>query len=346
MPVLGLPIIVAPAIGVLAGGLGQVLAQWPAIRHEGFRLRPAFDLSDPGLREVLLLMVPGIVGLAAVQVNIIVNLVLAVREGTGAVSWLNYAFRLMYLPIGLFGVSIATAAVPALGRHAARGDRVEMRRTVSHGLRLMLMLNVPATVGLIALAAPIVGLIFERGRFTPDDTAATAAALAFYAPGLIGYSAVKLAVPAFYALRDSRTPVMVSVATVAVNIVLNLMLARLLGFRGLALGTALASLFNAITLMVVLKGRLDGLDGVRIANALMKITAASTMMGLAAWGTDRLIAWWLPSHGISFLGFRVAASITLALVVLDISARALRIEEFVDARASVLRNLRRARGHG
>jgi putative peptidoglycan lipid II flippase len=346
MPVLGLPTIMAPAIGVLVGGLGQLAAQWPLLRREGFRFRPVVDFLDPGLREVLVLMGPGVLGLAAVQINVLVNTSLATRAGDGPASWLNYAFRLMYLPIGLFGVSIATAALPTLSRHSARDDRGEMRRTVSSGMRLMLMLNVPATVGLIVLATPIVAMIFEHGRFTADDTAATAAALAFYAPGLIGYSAVKLAVPAFYALRDSRTPVIVSVATVVVNIVLNLTLAHFLGFRGLALGTALASLFNAITLMAVLKGRLNGLDGRRIANALMKITAASALMGMVAWGTDHVIAWWLPSHAIPVMGFRVAASMTLALVVLDISARALRIEEFIDARASALGHLRRARPRG
>jgi len=138
----------------------------------------------------------------------------------------------MYLPIGLFGVSIATAALPTVSALAARGDRDGMRRTIAAGLRLMLALNVPATVGLIALATPIVALIFERGSFTAADTPATAAALVFYAPGLLGYSAVKLASPTFYALQDSRTPVAVSILSVGVNVVLNLTLVRVLGYRG------------------------------------------------------------------------------------------------------------------
>jgi putative peptidoglycan lipid II flippase len=157
---------------------------------------------------------------------------------------------------------------------------------------------------------------------------------------------VKLAVPTFYALRDSRTPVMVSVATVAVNVALNVSLARVMGFKGLALGTALASLFNAITLMVILRGRLHGLEGRRIAYALLKVTTASVCMGLAAWSVDHAIAGWLPSRAIPVMGLRVAASISLALVVLDIAARALRIEEFVDARASVLGQFRRLRARG
>jgi putative peptidoglycan lipid II flippase len=343
MPMLGWPAIMAPAIGVLVGGFGQAAAQWPLLRREGFRLRPLLDFRDPGLREVLVLMGPGVIGLAGVQINVLVNTILAAREGDGPVSWLNYAFRLMYMPIGLFGVSIATAALPSLSRHAAREAHGEMRATIAHGLRLMLMLNMPATVGLMVLATPIVALIFEHGQFTGADTAATASALIWYAPGLIGYSAVKIAVPSFYALRDSRTPMMVSIATVAVNIALNLSLARVMGYRGLALGTALASMFNAALLLIVLRSRLGGLDGRSIASALARITVASAVMGAAAWGVDAAIAWWLPGHALPVMLLRVVAAIAVALAVLDVCARALKIADFVDARASLLGRLARVR---
>jgi putative peptidoglycan lipid II flippase len=344
MPMLGLPTIMAPAIGVLVGGFGQAAAQWPLLRREGFRFRPLLDFSDPGLREVLILMGPGVVGLAAVQINVLVNTLLAARQGEGAVSWLNYAFRLMYMPIGLFGVSIATAALPSLSRHAARDDLAEMRRTISHGLRLMLMLNVPATVGLVALASPIVGMIFEHGQFTAADTAATAGALAFYAPGLIGYSAVKIAVPSFYALRDSRTPVTVSMTTVAVNVLLNITLAGALGYRGLALGTALAAIFNAGTLLFVLRRRLGGLDGRVILTALTKVVLASVVMGICAWGVDALLAWHWPSRAFPVMLARVAAAILAGLFTLDVMARVLAIDEYLEARHSVLRRLARGRG--
>ena len=138
--------------------------------------------------------------------NLFVNTLLATSQGTGAASWLTYAFRLMYLPIGLFGVSIGTAVLPAVSRHAAVGDTAGIRNTVSRGLGMMLMLNIPATLGLFVLATPIVQLLFERGRFLPADTAATAAAARFYAIGLAGYSAVRIASPTFYAIGDSRVP--------------------------------------------------------------------------------------------------------------------------------------------
>jgi putative peptidoglycan lipid II flippase len=264
-------------------------------------------------------------------VNVLVNTLLATGEGTGAVSWLNYAFRLMYMPIGLFGVSIATAALPAISAQAADNDVAGMRRTLSSGLRMMLMLNVPATIGLVVLAVPIVGLLFERGSFTAADTVATATALMFYAPGLIGYSAVKIAVPTFYALRDSRTPVVVSALTVLINIGLNVTLVRVLGYRGLALGTALAAMFNAVVLLMLLRGRLAGIDGARLAVATSKILVASLVMGAVAWIAARGLQ--LLSGGTS-LAERLLVTfgaIGAGMLALAVAARLLRVAEFDDA---------------
>jgi putative peptidoglycan lipid II flippase len=347
MPALGLPGIAAVAIGTVLGGIGQIAMQWPALHREGFRYRPILDFTDPELRRILRLMGPGTLGLAAVQINVFVNTYLATTQPQGSVSWLNYAFRLMYLPIGLFGVSIATAALPDISRHAAASDRAAVRKTVGQGLRLMLMLNVPATVGLIALASPIVALLLQRGRFTPEDTAATAAALMCYAPGLVGYSAVKIASPTFYALGDSRTPVLVSVLTVLVNLALNLALVRVLGYKGLALGTGIAAILNAGALLWLLRTRLDGLEGGRLAIAFSKILAASIAMGAAAWWTDRALGSLLATgdairmHVDLYLAIRLLLSIAVALVVLLGTARLLRIAELDEAIARVLRRFRR-----
>jgi putative peptidoglycan lipid II flippase len=289
------------------------------------------DFRDPGMREILVLMVPGTLGLAAVQINQFVNTVLATGQGTGAVSWLNYAFRLMYLPIGLFGVSIATAAIPTMAGHAAREDMAGLRGTISSGLRLMLMLNVPATVGLMTLAPAIVGVIFERGAFKTSDTAATAAALTFYAPGLLGYSAVKLASPAFYALRDSRTPVMVSASSVAMNIVLNVTLVHALGYRGLALGTALSALLNALVLLGLLHRRLGGLDERRVFVALLKIVVASLVMsGVVILTQDALARVW-PARGFLPRAVHLGAAIGAGILGLAAAAHLLRIAEFKEA---------------
>lgn len=328
MPRYGQAPIMAIAIGTLLGGLGQILLQWPLLRREGFRYRFILGFRDSGVREVLRLMIPGIVGVAAVQVNVVVNTILASGEPPGSVSWLGYAFRLMYLPIGLFGVSIAMASLPDISRHAVADDFAAIRHTVSRGLRMMLVLNVPATFGLIALAEPIVSLLYERRQFGPADTLATAGALAFYAPGLIGYSAVKIASPTFYSLGDARTPVTVSVASVAINLVLNLFLVRVLSFRGLALGTALAALFNAGALLWLLRGRLHGLDGRAVVIAAIKIGGASVLMALgarAAWNWLDVV---LPGGGELLRIARVFASIGVGLVLLASGAKLFRVEEF------------------
>ena len=324
----GWPPITAIAIGTLVGGLAQLSLQWPVLRRQGFRYEPVLNWREEGLRRVLLMMGPGTIGLAATQVNVFVNTVLATGEGTGAVSWLNYAFRLMYLPTGLFGVSIATATVPAVSRHAARSDNVAVRGTLAEGLSLMLVMSVPATVGLIVLATPIVRVIFERRAFLPSDTAATAAALQFYAVGLLGYSIVRIASPAFYALGDSRTPVSISIAAVIANAGLNLALVRVLGYRGLALGTSVAALFNAGALIWFLHRRLDGLDDRRVLSSFARIIVASLVMGMAAVAIDRALTAWIPGNAFVVQAARLFVTILSALLVLALAAHVLKIREF------------------
>ena len=340
MPWVGLPAIAAIAIGTLLGGVAQLALQWPVLRREGFRYRPALDWHDENLRRVLVLMGPGTLGLAATQVNVFVNTVLATGEGTGAVSWLNYAFRLMYLPIGLFGVSIATATLPTVSRQATQGDETAARSTIADGLSLMLMLNVPATIGLVVLATPIVRVIFERNAFTAADTAATAAAVQFYAIGLVGYSVVRIASPVFYALGQNRTPVIVSAATVLTNAALNVMLVRSMGYQGLALGTSIAALFNAALLMFFLRRRLDGIEGGRVAGSFVRITIAAALMGVAAAAAHATAVARLPGDGLVLEIVRLAAAIAVALGVLAGAAHLLRIREFRAGVALVARKLR------
>jgi putative peptidoglycan lipid II flippase len=241
------------------------------------------------------------------------------------------------LPIGLFGVSIAMASIPDISRHAVADDLAAIRGAVSRGLRMMLMLNVPATVGLIVLAEPIVSLLYERNRFGPSDTVATAAALMCYAPGLLGYSAVKLASPTFYALRDSRTPVIVSVLSMAINLALNITLVRVLGYVGLALGTAMAAIFNATALLWLLQRRLGGIDGRPVAIAAVKIGVASMLMGVAAQASWEWLREAIPGGGELARIARVFLSIAAAIAVLAAAAKLLRVEEFDEASRRLLR---------
>jgi putative peptidoglycan lipid II flippase len=342
---LGVSPIMIVAIGTILGGLAQVLIQWPPLAREGFRYRPRIDLHDRGLRRVLLLMGPGTIGMAATQINVLVNTVLATSQGTGAVSWLDYAFRLMYLPIGVFGVSVATASTPAISRMVAAQDLGQVRSTIARGISLMMLLNVPATLGLMVLADSIVRVIFEHGSFTAVDTRATAAALRFYALGLLGYSVVRIVAPTFYALGRSRMPVMVSAGSVLVNIALNLWLVRVLGYAGLALGTSLTALINAVTQLALLRREIGGIEGRSIAASFGRIAVASVVMALAAAGADWLMARWLPGETILIQALRLAWSIGLALVVLVGAAWALRIPELSEARERIVRRLRSNSGN-
>ena len=329
MPMFGWHAMVGLAIGTLLGGVAQVALQWPALIKEGFRFRPQFGFTDPRFREIVRLMIPGTLGLAAAQVNQLVNVYLATSEGEGAVTYLGFAFRLMYLPIGLFGVSIATAAIPGITRHAAADDMQGVTNDVSQALRMMLVLNVPATFGLIVLARPIIELLVEYRHVNAANTAGIAASLMGYAPGLVGYSAVKIASPTFYALKDSRTPVTIGMICIALNVALNLLLVRAgLSYAGLALGTGIAALANAGMLFWMLRRRLGGLDDRRVITALLNVLVASAAMAAVAWGVEHELArHWAGSEPWR-RAVRVGLAISLGLATLALSARLLRMHEF------------------
>jgi len=343
-PSLGVRPITIVALATLVGGLGQLAIQWPPLRKEGFRYRPTIDFSDPGLRRVLLLMGPGTLGMAATQINVLVNSMLATSQGTGAVSWLDFAFRLMYLPIGLFGVSIATAATPAISRMVAQQDYAQIRRTLANALGLMMFLNLPASVGLIVLARPIVAVIFQHGRFTPADTFATASALQLYAIGLVGYSIVRIISPTFYALGRSRIPVMVSAASVFVNVVLNVTLVNVLGYKGLALGTSVTAIINAAVQLLLLRREIHGIEGSRIAASFARVSVAAAVMGAASWAALFVMTSTLPGSSLWLQMIRLLVTILVSLVTLAGAAQVLRIREFADARDMVVGRLKRLTG--
>jgi putative peptidoglycan lipid II flippase len=331
MVAFGWPPIMAIAVAAIVGGIGQVAIQWPPMVKEGFRYRFLLDPGDPGLRRVLVLMGPGVIGLAATQVNLFVNTLLAASQGTGAVSWLNYAFRLMYLPIGLFGVSIATAVLPAASRHAAVDDEASVSETLSRGLALMLALNVPATIGLAVLATPIVRLLLERGHFQASDTVATASALRYYAVGLVGYSTARIISPVFYTLGLSRVPVIASAVAIGVNLVASLFLVRVLGFRGLALGTSLAAIVNGALLLWLLRRRLRGFQSARLASAFGKVAGASVVMAAVATGAERWMTSVAPGSGTTLQAARLAVAIVAGMTALGVTAKLLRVAELDEA---------------
>jgi len=207
-------------------------------------------------------------------------------------------------------------------------------------LAMMLVLNVPATFGLVVLSTPIVRLLFEHGRFVPADTAATAGALRFYAVGLVGYATARIASPVFYALDRSRVPVIISVSAIALNIVANLLLVRLLGFGGLALGTSIAMIVNGAVLLVLLRRHLDGLEEWMLSVTFVKIVLASCVMGAAAFAVSHLFSGMTAGRGLALQAADVTASILAGIAVLVVMAKMLHIREFEEALSSLTARLK------
>ena len=328
-PWLGIEPISGMAIGVVFGGALQLFWQVPLLRSEGFEFRPSFDWNHPGLRKIISLMGPAILGNAAVQINVMVNTNFASRiPGNGPVSWLGYAFRFMQLPLGLFGVAIASATLPSISRSAGAGDFDQFRRTLSKSLGMVFLLTLPSSIGLMVLGNSMIGAIYQGGKFQAYDTQQTALALSCYAVGLAGYSALKVLNPAFYALHDARTPMIISLISIAVNYVTAwaLLHETELNHAGLALSTSAVAIFGAVALFAILRKRIGGVYGRNLASSVWRITVASAVMGGAVWLTSRGIQNWL---GVARLGHVVdlAISIPAGMVVFYGACRLLRVSE-------------------
>jgi putative peptidoglycan lipid II flippase len=275
LPHFGQPAIAGMAIGTLIGGLLQLGIQIPSLLNTGFRYKPTLDLSDPGLIKILKLMIPATIGLSATQINIFINTNFASSCAEGSVSWLNYAFRLVQLPIGVFGVALSIAMLPILAKQAAKKNIIEMKKTMVSSLTMVFALTLPATAGLIVLAEPIIRLLFEHGAFTAKDTLATAQTLSLYSIGLFAYSSNKVLVPAFYALDKPRYPVIASfIAIVANIIIINLTIDR---FQHLAIAfsTSCTMLINFLFLTIVLYKNMNGFSLAYLGKSLVKITLAT-----------------------------------------------------------------------
>jgi putative peptidoglycan lipid II flippase len=284
-PHFGTRSLVGLAIGTLIGGLWQLTAQFPSLRRIGYRFRTDFQWRDQGVRTVLGLMAPAVIAASAVQVNVLINSGFAARLGDGPVSWLNIAFRLMQLPLGIFGVAVGTVTLPLVSRTAALGDMAGFRSALAHAIRLVTLLTVPAALGLILLARPIISVIYEHGRFTSGATAQTAGALQFYAIGLAAYSAVKVLAPAFYAIDRRYLPMVVSMFSIVTNFILNwfFMFKMGLGHRGLALSTSLVALTNFLLLYIMMRKYAGTLETGALFGLLAKLAIPLALLAGVCW---------------------------------------------------------------
>jgi putative peptidoglycan lipid II flippase len=314
------------AIGTLLGGLAQFLVQVPSLRRAGWRFRPEWAPGDPRLVGMARLMAPATVGLGAVQVNIFVNSWFA-SQHSGAVSWLDYAFRLLYLPIGLFGVALGTIATAGLARRAAAGDMEGLRLTLRQSLSMLAYLTLPATVGLMVLGQPIVRLLYEHRRFLPEDTPPTAQALFLYSFGLVGYTGVKVLAPAFYALGRARVPLVGSITAVVTNLAFVWLGYPRFGFRAIAVGTALGSLLNAALLVVSFERRVGGLRGHGLLGPVVRMAGAALAMGLAAWAAAYGLELRLGTQGIGTRALEALVPVAIGVGLYLLLTRALRVAE-------------------
>jgi putative peptidoglycan lipid II flippase len=316
------PPILTLAIGVLAGGLGQILVQLPSLAAGGLLVGPSNELRHPAIGPIVKMLVPAIVGLAAVQVMVFVNTLLASLLPLGSISYLYYADRVMEFPLGVFGIALASASLPVMSRQAMARDHRGLGDTLGFALRLALFVSVPATVGLIVLRTPIVRVLFERGRFGPAETAATADALAWYAVGLVGFAGARIAAQAFYALGEAATAVKWGSVAVAVNVVAALALMQPLGHAGLAAASSIGAYVNLLALLVAARGRLGALGGRALARSANRTLLASLPLAgvcgvaLAAWparSSLALDAAWLAATIIAGGGLFWAASAALGI---------------------------------
>jgi len=346
---MGVSLIMSMAWGVVAGGAVQWLFQAPSLYRAGISYRPRLDFAHPGLRKILRLMGPAILGNAAVQINVLVNTNFAssITDAAGhvingPVSWLSYAFRFMQLPLGLFGVAIASATLPAISRSAALGKMDEFRLTLSRSLGMVLLLTVPSSVGLAVLGPSMIGAVYQWGRFRAADTHQTAMALACYAVGLAGYSAIKILAPAFYALNDARTPMLVSLVSILVNLAVASTMVKLagLGHLGLALSTSAVALFGSVALFLLLRRRIQRLHGRALASSVAKILCASAAMGAVCYLSSSGVHHWLGARKLAQIA-DVAISIPLGAAVYYALCRAMRVAELEAAWAALATPLAR-----
>ena len=343
-PQFGPNALVGLSIGTLIGGAAQLIAQFPALRRVGYRFRPDFRWSDEGVRHVLRLMGPAVIAASAVQINVMINSKFASHiPGDGPVSWLDYAFRLMQLPLGVFGVAIGTVTLPLVSRHAANGDTPALRSTLARGLRLGLLLTVPSTLGLIFLAEPIISLIYESGKFDAEATRQTAAALRYYALGLAAYSGIKVLAPAFYAIDRRTTPMMVSFGAIGVNLALNWLFTYRLGMGhcGLALSTGCVALANFLALYLLMRSALGALESRELLVGLGKVlVAGAALVAVCVYGGG-FLGLGTAGGGKLILGAQLGGVITVAALTFFVCARLLRVAEMEDLLGAVRRRLKR-----
>ena len=335
--------ITAYAIGSVAGSIVGLFLLFPGLRGRGIRYRPQIRWKDPAVREVAGMVWPILLGSAVGKISIFVDQLLGSLLGTGSISSLNYADKLFQLPLGLFVAGITVPIFPLLSEQVAAKAPERVRATLDFALRLMAFLLVPATVGIILLRYPLIGLLLQHGQFKPSDTARTAWALLFLCIGLYAYAGRDTVTRVFYAHHDTRTPVKISAATVVINIGFSYLLMHFLGVGGLTLGTTIALTVNFVVLMWLLKRKIGVIGFGKTLRSLLNVLGVSAVMGAVIWGVDHVLA---PAAGGGLGGnaVRVVVGVIVGAVTFLSVARLVKMPELaetVDMLRAVLKRRQR-----
>lgn len=296
------------AFGVLAGGLLQFIIQLPSLYSVGWKARLTAEFDHPQARKAGVLIVPRILGAGIYQFNVFVSTILASLSwivGEGAVAAIYYANRIWQLPLAIFGIALAQAALPTMSRHAAENDMAKMKETIRFSLKIVFFVLVPSSMGLMMLARPITKVLFERGAFTSYSTSITSSALFFYAFGLVACGGLKVLANAFYAMGDTRTPVKAAFYSAIINLFLNLALMWPFKVGGLTLANSIAVTFNFVMLYILLVKKLGDFGTEHIKESFLKVAAASVAMAIAI----KILMIWFGGYSITSLAFVISGAV-------------------------------------
>jgi putative peptidoglycan lipid II flippase len=318
--------ITALAVGVLIGGALQLLLQIPVLYRKGFPLRLRFRPGHPAVKRIALLMLPSVFGVGVYYLNIAVGAILASLLPQGSVSYLYYAQRLFEFPQGIFTVSIAQAILPSMSRQAAAGEMEGLKESLTFGLRLTLFITIPAMAGLLLCTTPIFTLLFMGGAFDYAKAVKSAEALYYYSWGLSFVAIVRVLVPAFFALKDTRTPVVTALAAFLLNVGFSLILMGPLLHGGLALATTLSALFNMLLLLYFLRKKIGPFGGRKIVLAGLRILLATLPMSLVVYLGMQSLDWSQPGEKL-LKGGVLAVTVGAGIFVFYLFAHLFRCEE-------------------
>lgn len=335
--------IVSLAVGVLIGGLLQLALQIPVLYKKGFPIRPNFSFSHPALKRIALLMGPSIFGVGVYYLNITVGSILASLLPEGSVSYLYYAQRLFEFPQGIFTASVAQAVLPSMSRQAAAGDLEALKDSLCYGVRLTLFITIPAMTGLIFCATPIFSLLFMGGAFNYAKAVNCGVALLYYSLGLTFVALVRVLVPAFYALKDTKTPVLTAFLAFVLNLLLSLALMGPLRHGGLALASSLSALGNMGLLLWFLRKKIGRFGGRAIALSGVKGVLSSIPMAAAVYGILQL-GDWSRVGGKLIKGGVLGAAVLAGIAIFLVTAHLLACEEARDVTAMLRRKIFRSKG--